>query len=97
MIHYVVFGSIESGKSNYDLLVDESHSRNYSSYVNHSLSVLKQSAVSIDSNKKQPSSFGNWFTITHSNLCLIVLTSQNYGDEQSLSFLKELASKLEAT
>ena len=64
--------------------------------MNHSLSVLKQDINVIESNKKQPSSFGNWFTFPYKDLCLIILADANFGDGRAIQFLKALAEELES-
>ena len=97
MIKYVVIGQIGTGKSSYDLLLDENSSKNYSSYVNHSLSVLKQDRETLESNKKSSSSFGSWYSFPFEDLCLIVLSDSAYGDGLALEFLKNLSFELESS
>ena len=95
MIQYVALGQIGSGKVTYDYLVDERMQKNYSAYMNHSLSVLKLDSENVEENKKQTSSFGSWYTLPCWSLCLIVLSDTGFGDSQSMAFLQSLSDDLQ--
>ena len=95
MIQYVVIGQTGSGQAAYDLLVEEAFQKNYSAYVNHALTVLKQDAHVIESSKKQPSSFGNWYAFPYKQLSLIILADLNFTDGRAIQFLKALSTNVE--
>ena len=59
------------------------------------MSVLTQDRASLDDNRKQHSSFGNWYTMTNERLCLLILTDLDFSDSGALQFLKELSEEIE--
>jgi hypothetical protein len=51
LIHYVVVGELGSSKIVYDFVSDSQSQKNYSAFVNHAMSILKQDAASLGDNK----------------------------------------------
>ena len=57
--------------------------------------MLKQDVNMLESNKKQNSSFGNWYTFPYKELALIILADHDFNDGRAIQFLKALSNHLE--
>jgi hypothetical protein len=60
--------------------------------MNHAMSILKQDSESLSDNRKQTSSFGNWFTLPYEKLGIIVLCDTALSDTVATQMIKNLSS-----
>ena len=61
------------------------------------MSILKQSSDSLKSNRKQSSSFGNWFTLPSDRITIIILADKLMGDGPSQQMMKNLLGEISST
>ena len=62
--------------------------------MNHAMSILKQDSHTLGENRKQTSSFGNWFTYPYEKLGLIVLCDPVLSDTVAAQMIKNLANDI---
>ena len=61
------------------------------------MSIMKQDPESLENNKKQTSSFGNWYAVPYDRLYIIVLSDQIMSDKAASQMMNDLISEISST
>ncbi|CAI2381070.1 unnamed protein product [Moneuplotes crassus] len=97
LVHYVVIGEKGSKNIVYDYLSPARNKKDYSAYVNHAMSILRQSHESLSENQKSSNSFGSWYSLPLDNLTIIILTDTLMADENAMQMMKSMSGKIFST